>query len=152
MTAEDVSLFSKNILSLNLKNSTKEFKNIKKLRELFRNFFLAHINDLPISNIKKQLSDFFFEYQFILGFETNSLKPRWVLKNKNRGLIELLILDFFVFLGSVDMKRVKKCVNPNCSIIFCDSSKNNTRSWCSMQSCGNLAKARAFYKRSKKSI
>lgn len=150
LNTKDLSVFSKTILNIEATWSKQELQNLKKLRELFRVFFLNHINILPLSNVKKQLSDFFSKYHFVFGFDSKGIKPKWVLKSKNKGLIEHLILDFFNFLESADMKRVKKCLNPNCSILFYDASKNNKRSWCSMRSCGNLAKARAFYQRSKK--
>jgi predicted RNA-binding Zn ribbon-like protein len=45
---------------------------------------------------------------------------------------------------------VKKCENPACVLYFYDISKNHKRRWCSMSSCGNRAKASAFYYRNKK--
>lgn len=44
---------------------------------------------------------------------------------------------------------IKKCENPACVLQFYDTTKNHTRRWCSMQVCGNRAKAAAFYQRSK---
>lgn len=39
-------------------------------------------------------------------------------------------------------KRVRACVG--CRQLFLDTSRNNRRRWCDMNSCGNRAKARAF--------
>lgn len=52
-------------------------------------------------------------------------------------------------LTSVDPTRVKKCREPRCACYFIDTSKNRTRTWCSMQRCGNRAKVAAYYTRSK---
>lgn len=43
--------------------------------------------------------------------------------------------------------RIKKCENHACIRHFLDTSKNNSRRWCSMTGCGNRAKAQAFYSR-----
>ncbi len=43
--------------------------------------------------------------------------------------------------------RVRHCANDRCLWIFLDESKNRSRRWCSMQSCGNRAKAHRHYLR-----
>jgi predicted RNA-binding Zn ribbon-like protein len=45
---------------------------------------------------------------------------------------------------------LKKCENPDCVLHFYDTSKNHKRRWCSMNACGNRAKAAAFYQRQRK--
>lgn len=40
--------------------------------------------------------------------------------------------------------RVCKCANPACVLWFHDVSKNGRRRWCSMEGCGNRAKAARF--------
>jgi predicted RNA-binding Zn ribbon-like protein len=50
-------------------------------------------------------------------------------------------------LCSGDLSLVKKCENAACVLYFYDTSKRHGRRWCSMTSCGNRAKAQAFYKR-----
>lgn len=49
-----------------------------------------------------------------------------------------------------DPKYLKKCESDRCILYFYDSTKNHSRRWCSMSSCGNRAKARAFYRRKKR--
>ena len=44
---------------------------------------------------------------------------------------------------------VRECESDRgCSYLFIDQSKNHSRRWCSMESCGNRAKARRHYARS----
>ncbi|TAK53162.1 MAG: hypothetical protein EPO25_11560 [Gammaproteobacteria bacterium] len=44
--------------------------------------------------------------------------------------------------------RVRECPPPDgCGWLFLDASRNRTRHWCSMQGCGNTAKARRFRER-----
>ena len=53
------------------------------------------------------------------------------------------------FLCECDLSRVKKCGNPNCVLVFLDTTKSRTRRWCSMAGCGNRHKAAAHYARRK---
>ena len=48
-----------------------------------------------------------------------------------------------------DLERVKECDNDACTWLFVDMSKNRSRRWCDMKDCGNRAKARRHYKRTK---
>ena len=47
--------------------------------------------------------------------------------------------------------RIRNCDGPTCTIEFLDTSKNGKRRWCSMQVCGNRAKASAHRQRAKTS-
>ena len=42
-------------------------------------------------------------------------------------------------------RRIRQCANDACLWLFVDASKNGTRRWCDMASCGNRAKARRHY-------
>ena len=46
-----------------------------------------------------------------------------------------------------DLKRIRQCDGENCTWLFVDTSKNNSRQWCDMGDCGNRAKVRRFRSR-----
>src|SRR2546425_857300 len=50
-------------------------------------------------------------------------------------------------LAGGDPRRLRKCANPSCRLMFYDVSKAGRRRWCSMRTCGGRAKSRAFYRR-----
>ena len=50
-------------------------------------------------------------------------------------------------LTSEELARVRECDGATCSWLFLDQSRNRSRRWCSMQSCGNRAKAKRHYHR-----
>ncbi len=52
-------------------------------------------------------------------------------------------------LTSPDLSRVRECAGEGCSWLFLDTSRNGTRRWCSMLDCGNRAKVRRHYNRSR---
>jgi len=45
-------------------------------------------------------------------------------------------------LMSEELHRIHECAGHDCSWLFMDMSKNGSRRWCSMETCGNRAKAR----------
>jgi predicted RNA-binding Zn ribbon-like protein len=55
-------------------------------------------------------------------------------------------------LTSDRLEDVRECANEEegCGWLFLDCTKNHTRRWCSMEGCGNVAKARRFYEKHKK--
>jgi predicted RNA-binding Zn ribbon-like protein len=52
-------------------------------------------------------------------------------------------------LAGPRLDRVRRCANPECGWLFFDDSRAGKRRWCSMQACGNRAKARRHYHRSR---
>lgn len=53
------------------------------------------------------------------------------------------------FLCYGNFELLKKCESSACVLYFYDTTKNHKRRWCSMNACGNKAKAAAFYQRKK---
>lgn len=60
-----------------------------------------------------------------------------------------VVRDAAELLVSGDMRRVGKCCGDDCDWLYLDTSRNRSRRWCDMQSCGNRAKARRHYHKSK---
>ena len=54
-------------------------------------------------------------------------------------------------LTSAELDDVRVCAADDCNWLFLDTSKNHTRRWCDMKSCGNRAKARKHYTQKKQS-
>jgi predicted RNA-binding Zn ribbon-like protein len=56
------------------------------------------------------------------------------------------------FLVSPDLHRLRLCEGSDCGWLFLDLSPNRRRRWCSMEGCGNRAKARRHYQRRRDDI
>lgn len=52
-------------------------------------------------------------------------------------------------LTSQHLGRVRECGDEHCGWLFLDTSRNQSRRWCSMSDCGNRAKARRHYARTR---
>ena len=64
-----------------------------------------------------------------------------------RHALGLLARDAAEMLGTEQRARVRICASDTCSARFYDRSRNGRRRWCSMQGCGNVAKARRHRQR-----
>lgn len=76
-----------------------------------------------------------------LGFRETDAPDR-VLWPIARGATNLLT--------SSRLERVKQCASDTCDWLFVDESRNHSRRWCDMRECGNRAKARRHYARTRK--
>lgn len=65
------------------------------------------------------------------------------------GMLAPVLWSAADILVGPDCARLRQCANDRCLWLFLDDSKNGTRRWCSMQACGNRAKARRHYLRQK---
>lgn len=81
----------------------------------------------------------------------------WNWVNSEKDKVELdsilwpLVHSAIDLLMSPDVKKVKECPGVgDCGWLFLDTSKNGSRMWCSMESCGSRAKMRRQYARKRK--
>lgn len=64
------------------------------------------------------------------------------------GMLGPILRSTADLLTSDDLQRVGECADDRgCGYLFYDTSRNHSRRWCSMESCGNRAKARRHYGR-----
>jgi predicted RNA-binding Zn ribbon-like protein len=70
-------------------------------------------------------------------FKDPAWAPAWLAA---RNYLELL---------ATAPDRIRHCAHDSCILHFFDTSRNGTRRWCSMASCGNRAKASRHYARTK---
>jgi predicted RNA-binding Zn ribbon-like protein len=70
-------------------------------------------------------------------------------KTTAAGVLAPVLWSAADILVGPDSARVRECANDRCLWLFLDDSKNGSRRWCSMQACGNRAKAHRHYLRQK---
>ena len=76
----------------------------------------------------------------------------WVWKEDDRNLERVLwpvVRSGAELLTSKERRLIRECGSQTCSWLFLDQSKNRTRRWCDMKTCGNRAKWRRYYKKHK---
>lgn len=60
-----------------------------------------------------------------------------------------VVHDVASLLTSEELHRLGQCAGDGCGWLFLDMSRNHSRRWCAMEDCGNRAKARRHYRRSR---
>ena len=63
------------------------------------------------------------------------------------GAMGRLVAALYSAMQDEEWDRLKLCTDDSCRWVFYDRSRNHSSRWCSMESCGNRAKARRFRKR-----
>ena len=58
-----------------------------------------------------------------------------------------IVSDAVALLLHGDLGRLRQCAAHDCAWLFLDTSRNHSRRWCSMSSCGNRAKVGSFRER-----
>ena len=125
------------------------------LREAISNIFYALVRKRPVPSssviiLNQHVQEAMQHLELVPGkrrFELNFdmrledlFAPLWPIA---RDAAELL--------ASERVKLVRPCASKTCEWLFIDESKNHRRRWCDMTKCGNRAKAKRFYTRSKNS-
>ena len=60
-----------------------------------------------------------------------------------------LALAAWRLLADEDLSRLRQCQDDDCGWLFLDRSKNGSRRWCSSADCGNRARAKRHYARTR---
>lgn len=60
-----------------------------------------------------------------------------------------IVKDAAELFTSDQLPRVSRCVDDTCGWFFLDTSRNHSRRWCDMKDCGNRAKVKHHYQKSK---
>ncbi|SDS69547.1 Conserved protein containing a Zn-ribbon-like motif, possibly RNA-binding [Streptomyces sp. TLI_053] len=60
------------------------------------------------------------------------------------AVLSMVARDLISLCASEHRAHVRLCGNPDCAVPFVDTSRASARRWCSMKTCGALAKKRAY--------
>ncbi len=142
----------KDFVSERPKEAEKKLLQIKNKRELLYQTFSSIIHNKNIDKtLVTQFNETLSEALSNLAFDITKNRIELGWKNEGVNLLEplwVIFKDAFDILTSVPKKRIKEC--GSCGWLFLDNSKNNSRVWCSMQTCGSSDKAKRYYYRKKK--
>ncbi len=135
----------------NEEKAKQKLNEIKNKRELLYKIFSAIINN---KTVDEQASE---DFNKVLGNSLSNLRFRFnkgkvtlSWKENEVDLMEplwIIFKDAFDILTLKPLERVKEC--KACGWLFLDKSKNNSRTWCNMQSCGSIIKAKRYYYKKK---
>lgn len=117
------------------------------LRECVYRLFVAYVSQATpsaqdLAQLNLHLNDALHYVQ--LAPDEPGYVWQWAtLEDSFTALLRPVILSAASLLTSANLKLVKQCEDDRgCGYLFLDTSKNRSRRWCSMKSCGNRAKVR----------
>lgn len=135
-----------------------ELTRLRELRALLKRVFQMRLSgqtpsNMDLGKLSAGLAEAARATRLIVATRTHRSPQVPVIReitaeNAGDALLHLRIVEAAVALLVSDaMLRVKSC--PACGWLFLDVSKNRSRRWCSMDTCGAVAKARRYYRRLK---
>jgi len=126
----------------------------KTLREALRGIFMALANhqrpaDADLNELNANLAASLPHARLALDETHDVYEWGWAGTDLNSPLWSIVRSAADVLTSEQERPLVRECGAGDCSWLFMDSTKNRSRQWCSMTSCGNREKARRHYQRVK---
>lgn len=142
-------------VSLDPDDTSMNIDTIRQLRRALKTLLMAHIDKstLPsetLALINQYLLNAPTQQQLILVNQTIELQPLYNKLSVDQ-LLGKIVYEAARLLNSAYSQQIKYCSNEKCVLIFVDTSRSKKRRWCSMERCGNRAKASNFYHSNKES-
>ncbi len=140
-------LVSHRIASPGVRATAADLRHAIELREALRRALLGH-NEIEVdeSAAFAVLDQAARRARIQLCFEecAGALTPEAEGVTASLGRIAIAVHST---MADGSWERLKACRASDCEWAFLDTAKNHSRAWCSMSSCGNREKARAFRER-----
>jgi predicted RNA-binding Zn ribbon-like protein len=99
----------------------------------------------------QQISDFALEALKHRKLARTNGDYRWEWQSNGSDLLDRILWPIAESAADLltleDRAAIRECGAPDCDWLFLDRSRNGSRRWCDMKSCGNRQKARRHYQR-----
>jgi predicted RNA-binding Zn ribbon-like protein len=128
---------------------------ILELREALYGIFSARASGLPAPSPELQTLNWAIARSMgRAGLAQSALSGRfeWTWPDTQPGLDRVswwVARSAAELLTSPDLTFVRECAGYDCGWLFMDTTRNRSRRWCDMTTCGNRAKGRRHYERSR---
>lgn len=126
-------------------------RDLRKFREALYSVFVATIENRRAPDTVVQVLDSWIHNAW--RGQTVDVSASQALRWKpasidNRLPLRKIALSALDVLQNAAPRQLKKCATHGaCGWLFLDESKNNSRQWCSMQTCGSVNKMRRYRRR-----
>jgi predicted RNA-binding Zn ribbon-like protein len=118
------------------------------LREALRQLMLANNGEPHDVSAVAKLNEAAESARLTVRFEDGGKASRLAPAGSGvEAALGAILAIVFRSMAEGTWPRLKACRSETCKWAFYDHSKNRSATWCSMQSCGNRAKARAYRRR-----
>ena len=137
----------------NIEEGEKALQTARTLRELLYRLFSitakgSEPNKEEMELLVRSYGESISHGQFVK--KDKSYTTAWKTDQTLEALLWPILHSAGELLLSGELSQVKEC--PGCGWLFLDTSKNQSRRWCSMDTCGARDKMRRYHKRQRKKI
>jgi predicted RNA-binding Zn ribbon-like protein len=133
--------------------AARALRSIKELREALHGVLSAiGAEDTPTADDVRRLERSWKGAVAHGRIDVSDGEARFRLHVETSGLAYLehgVAIRAIELLQSLPQERTRVCAGPRCGWIFIDRSRAGRRRWCDMATCGNAAKSRRHYRRSR---
>jgi predicted RNA-binding Zn ribbon-like protein len=119
------------------------------VREALRALLLANNGDRLDQGAIETLNGAAEEARLAVHFESGGGSVLSPCAGGIQAPLGVILAIVFQAMAEGTWQRLKACHEDTCQWAFYDRSKNGSGTWCSMEVCGNRAKARAYRERHK---
>jgi len=134
--------------------SRRAFHHAIELREvIYRTFATLAAGDRPGPAELSALNAALLEALPHLRLESDQAGYGWTWSGTDSSLdspVWPVVRSAADLLTSPEAALVRECASETCTWLFVDRSRTHRRRWCDMKTCGNRAKARRHYERTRK--
>ena len=124
-----------------------DLRQAKELREALRTLLLAK-NEVEVDETPAQAVLDRMACKAHVGLRFENGEPALVPTAEGAtGALGRIVVAVHDAVADGSWQRLKACRCRDCEWAFIDTAKNQSRAWCSMRSCGNREKARAYRRR-----
>jgi predicted RNA-binding Zn ribbon-like protein len=134
--------------------ATRSLRRARRLREVIARLLAAAGRDIqPTTRDVRRLNAFLAAALNHRRLEIGRTGLVWSWAGGERDAFDSLLWPIVLaaaeLLASDSRAQVHECSGDGCGWLFLDTSRNRRRRWCTMRGCGNRAKARRFYERTR---
>lgn len=123
------------------------------IRDLLLSIFAGIAHGRPVSSQRlSELNSALARAPGLLRVHKNSNRIETEWRSAVDGLQQVLfavLASAAELLASDRLGRIRECAAADCTWLFIDESRNRSRRWCDMSTCGNRVKARRHHQRAK---
>ena len=125
-------------------------------RKILYNLLSGVIDRVPdLLEAERRFNSLYSQVKREIHTSVGSFAFSWIypgIENDPLGFLNPVILAAADLLVTGNLERLKRCSDSSCGWLYYDTSKNNSRRWCCMKTCGNRAKANKFYQTHKEQL
>jgi predicted RNA-binding Zn ribbon-like protein len=143
-------LSSNGLIEQGVEARESDLRSAVHLRESLRQVLLAHNGVVVDTGAAFRVLDEIAAGAHVeLRFADETAKLAPMVAGVTAGLARIVVAVHDA-MADGSWERLKACRAPDCEWAFIDQARNHSRAWCSMRSCGNREKARAFRERQRR--